>query len=288
MNPGFVRGKINFEAAIPFLFLVFALNGSAGLAAQSPDQGDSKTTQSTQANDQSTKEIEAVPNRPTFSSIAETVQKGVFEIEYGLELAQGHQNINGLLKFGLLKNLEMHFANNPIVRNDGVTGRDDSGAGFKFRFFEQKRSSPTISLLYMMTIPTATANLGLGAAGHSVGLLFSKDVGKHHVDFNESIQWLPRYPVGGFDRNYFTAIDYSHPIAGKLGFAEELAGFSHTDGTAATLTILQTLTYNVSPRFVLDSGFYIAAAGDLPRVTFFSGMTYAVGDLYRHLKNTKH
>jgi hypothetical protein len=51
-----------------------------------------------------------------------------------------------------------------------------------------------------------------------------------------------------------------------------------------SLTILQTLTYCVSRPFVLDSGYYISAAGELPRVTFFAGMTYAVGDPYRHLK----
>ena len=58
----------------------------------------------------------AVPNRPTFATTAETVQRGVFEIEYGLEAASGHQNINGLLKFGALKNLELRFANDPIER----------------------------------------------------------------------------------------------------------------------------------------------------------------------------
>src|SRR5258705_7949082 len=51
----------------------------------------------------------AVPNRPTFATTAESVQRGVFEIEYGLEAASGHQNINGLLKWGVLENLELRF-----------------------------------------------------------------------------------------------------------------------------------------------------------------------------------
>ena len=62
----------------------------------------------------------AVPNRPTFSTTAEAVQKGVFEIEFGLEAADGHQDFNGLLKFGLLENLELRFGNNPILRDSGV------------------------------------------------------------------------------------------------------------------------------------------------------------------------
>ena len=45
----------------------------------------------------------AVPNRPTFSTTAEAVQKGVFEIEFGLEAADGHQDLNGLFSLSLGK-----------------------------------------------------------------------------------------------------------------------------------------------------------------------------------------
>src|SRR5437879_13625441 len=60
----------------------------------------SQTTPQNQQKDTSIVEITAVPNRPTFASTAEMVQLGVFEIEYGFEAAKGHQNINGLLKWG--------------------------------------------------------------------------------------------------------------------------------------------------------------------------------------------
>jgi len=40
-------------------------------------------------------------------------------------------------------------------------------------------------------------------------------------------------------------------------------------------------TCNVSSRLVLDAGAYAAPAGNLPRVTFFAGITYSVADLYR-------
>ncbi len=275
MNP--VKSIIS--KLLPLLFL----NGIAELAlhAQAGTNTESREKVKTVVN------IEVVPNRPTFSTTAEPSQRGIFEIEYGLELADGHQNINGLLKFSLTKDVEVRFANIAATRDDGVAGFGDSGAGFKLRFLKQQKVLPTASLLYMVTIPTATADLGLGAAAHSAGLLFSKDFGKHHLDFNESIQWLPQPDRSGFDHNYFTAISYSHPITEEFGFSEEVAGFSRTRTTDATLTILQTLTYSISPRLVLDSGFYVAGAGDLPRVTFFAGVTYAVGDLYRHLRGRR-
>ena len=229
-----------------------------------------------------TNEITAVPNRPTLTTTAETVQRGVFEIEYGFELAKGHQNINGLLKWGMFKNLELWFLNIAIERDSGVAGRGDSGAGFKYRMLSQSKLAPTLSILYIATLPTATAQLGSGALGHSVQLLVSKDLGQHHFDVNEGIQFVGRPAAAGFDHNYFTSLSYSHPIVGKWGWTAELAGFSWTNAsTPATMTLLGAGTYNVSSRFVLDGGAYLALYGNLPRVTFFSGLTYSVADLYR-------
>ena len=227
-------------------------------------------------------EIVAVPNRPTFASTAEIVQRGVFEVEYGFELAKAHQNINGLLKFGLFKNLELWFLNLPIERDNAVAGRGDSGAGFKFRMISQSKVNPTLSILYIATLPTATAQLGAGALGHSAQLLASKDFGKHHFDVNEGVQFVGRPGASGFDHNYFTALSYSHPLSGKWGWTGEIAGFSPTNaGNPASMTLLAAATYNVSSRLVVDGGAYLAAYGDLPRITFFSGVTYSVADLYR-------
>ena len=229
-------------------------------------------------------DIFAVPNRPTFSTSAECVQAGVFEIEYGFEVGDGRQNVNGLLKFGLTKNLELRFGNNPMQRESGIAGFGDSGAGFKYKLVEEKNWWPTFSVIYTFIIPTATAGVGVGATGHSAGILASKDYGKHHFDFNETVQWLGRPNASGFDRNYFTALAYSHPIAGKWGFTSEIAGFSWTNpASPATMTLMGAATYSVSRRFIVDTGIYVAAYGNLPRVTFFSGITYSVGDIYhRH------
>jgi hypothetical protein len=227
-------------------------------------------------------EITVVPNRPTFSTTAESVQRGVLEVEYGAELADGHQNINGLIKFGVFKNFELRFANNPFERDARAGGLGDSGAGFKYRFISQTGRLPTFSILYTATIPTSTGAPGIGAMGHSVDLLASKDFGKHHFDFNEGVHLLGRPGRTGYDRSYFTALDYSHPLPGKWSWAVELAGFSRANTAApATMTFLLTAGYNVSSRVVLDVGEYTALYGNLPRVTFFTGVTYAIADLYR-------
>jgi hypothetical protein len=229
----------------------------------------------------STDEITAVPNRPTFSTTAESVQRGVLEIEYGFEAADGHQNINGLIKFGLFKNLEMRFANNIFERDAGMAGIGDSGVGFKYRVFSEKKILPTFSVLYTAALPTSTGAPGIGAVDHDVDVLLSKDFGKHHFDFNEGVNFLGRPGASGYDRNYFTALAYSHPLSKNWGFTTEIAGFSRANAsTPATMTLLFAGTYNVSSRLVLDGGEYTAVYGTLPRVTFFAGVTYSLADLY--------
>jgi len=266
-------------------FLALAVTVAYSVVALTQDRNETSPKLPPPADPQVTSTITAVPNRPTFSTTAEPVQTGVFEIEYGFEAASGHQNLNGLFKFGLFKNLELRFANNALQRDRGVAGCGDSGAGLKYRFIREKGAWPTISVLYAATIPTATSELGAGALGHSVGILVSKDFGKHHLDFNESIQWLGRPSVEGYDRDYFTALAYAHPLTEKLGITAEISGFSRPNAeTPATMTVLPALTYNVSSRLVLDGGCYVALHGDLPRVTFFMGITYSVIDLYRHLR----
>src|SRR5437660_153066 len=233
--------------------------------------------------DQDANEISAAPNRPTFASTAEMVQFGVFEIEYGFEAGKGHQNINGLLKWGAVKNLELWFLHNPIEKDAGTAGLGDSGAGFKFKLFPQKSASPTLSFLYVATIPTAR-QLGAGAMQHLAQLLVSKDFGKHHFDANEGVQFVGRPGSSGFDRHYFTALSYSHPLTEKWAYTAEIAGFSRANAAnPATMTILVAPTYSPSSRLVFDGGAYVAAYGNLPRVTFFLGLTYSVADLYhRH------
>lgn len=266
---------LTIAARIGLIALSVAMSAAP---SRSEEQNNSQPQQAPAATSQ---DLIAVPNRPTFATTAESVQRGVFEIEYGLEAGIGHQNINGLLKWGVLENLELRFANNPVQRNSGLTTTGDSGAGFKYKVFRQTKTLPTFSVVYTAGIPTAPASVGVGAIGHSIQLLASKDFGKHHFDVNEGVQFVGRPRASGFDRNYFTSLSYAHPLPKKWGYTAELAGFSRTNATnPALMVVLGALTYSPSPRLVFDFGGYFAVYGNLPRFTFTAGLTYAVADLY--------
>jgi hypothetical protein len=273
-------------AAAGLGLLVMGSNGRGQTA--DPPQSTPQTQQAAPAPD----EITAVPNRPTFASTAEMVQLGVFEIEYGFEAAKGHQNVNGLLKWGVVKNLELWFLNIPLESDAGTAGLGDFGTGFKYKLIAQTKKLPRFSVLYILTLPTARPALGAGATGHSIQLLASKDLGKHHFDVNEGVQFVGRPGASGFDHNYFTALSYSRQLTPKWGYTAEIAGYSRTNAmTPATMTLLGAATYNVSSRLVLDGGAYYAVYGQLPRVTFIGGATYSVGDFsprHSHRQPVRH
>src|SRR5216684_2640562 len=113
---------------------------------QTPDTP--QTIPQNQQKDQNTSEMTAVPNRPTFASTAEMVQLGVFEIEYGFEAAKGHQNVNGLLKWGAVKNLELWFLNNPIERDACTDALADSRETFTLNVFLGSNTPTSVLVLY--------------------------------------------------------------------------------------------------------------------------------------------
>src|SRR5215470_10397135 len=137
-------------------------------------------------------ELTAVPNRPTVSTPAQPVQPGVLETEWGVDAAASHKDINGLLKFGLSKNFEFRFTNSPITADSGTHGVGDTALGFKYRLTQDSGREPSVSLMYMAKLPTAGDILGSGEMDHSFTLLASKDLGKHHFDYNLAANLLGR------------------------------------------------------------------------------------------------
>ena len=227
-------------------------------------------------------ELTAVPNRPTVSTTAQPVQPGVLETEWGVDAAALHQDVNGLLKFGVSRNFELRFSNNPFTADSGTHGVGDTALGFKYRVTQDSRHQPSIALMYMAKLPTAGDVLGSGEADHILTLLVSKDIGKHHVDFNLAASLLGR-PRGGFNRSYFNALAWSYPLRGKWGATAELSGAtSPNQFTPASAQFIAAATYTARPRLVFDFGMMGRITGEIPHAMLITGFTYSIADLYHH------
>ena len=232
-------------------------------------------------------ELTAVPNRPTVSTPAQPVQPGVLETEWGVDAAASHQDINGLLKFGVSKNLELRFTNNPITADSGTHGAGDTAVGFKYRLARDSGHELSISLMYMAKLPTAGNVLGSGEVDHSFTFLISKDLGKHHFDYNLVANLLGR-PHGGLDRSYLNALAWSHPVRGKWGATAELSGSTSPDAfTPASAQVLASATYALKSRLIFDFGMSARITGDIPHAMFIAGITYSIADFYHRPHHVK-
>ncbi len=226
-------------------------------------------------------DLTAVPNRPTISTTAQPVAPGVLETEWGVDAAGSHQDINGLLKFGVSKNFELRFANNPFTANSGTHGFGDTAVGFKYRFTQDSGHQPSVAVIYMAKVPTAENVLGSGEMDHAFALLVSKDIGKDHLDFNLIANLLGR-AQGGFDRDYLYALAWSRPLRGKWGVTAEVSGVTSPNPyTPGSAQFLASAIYTVRPRLVLDVGMMGRITGDIPNAMFVGGFTYSIAQLHR-------
>ena len=234
--------------------------------------------------------IVANPNRPTVSNPAHVTQFGVLELEYGMDLMWPEEGVhqtqaNGLLKFGLLCDVELRWSTTSFFSQTDATGTHttfgDNWLGTEMRFHRQTTWLPTMALSYSFKIPSASTQngLGTGRVDHSFTFGASESIAHFTFDFNFT-QFLIGAPAG-FDQNQQMALAFSRSIYKKLQFAGEFYGETQlNDSTPGFASSLWALTYTVSPRFVIDTGFEAGLTSGGPHRHAFGGITYSIANFY--------
>jgi hypothetical protein len=235
--------------------------------------------------------IAANPNRPTVSNPAHVTQFGVLELEYGLDRSWPQEGIsqtsgNGLLKFGLLCDVELRWNTTSFLSQTDETGTHstfgDDWLGTQVRFHRQTKWFPTMAFGYSFKIPSASTEhgLGTGRVDHSLTFGVSETVAHLTFDFNFT-QFLIGQPSAGFDQNQQMALAFSHLLYKGLQFAGEFYGQTQLNhATQGFASSLWALTYTVSPRLVVDGGFEAGLTPGGPRRHAFGGITYSIANLY--------
>jgi hypothetical protein len=241
------------------------------------------------------KEIAATPNRPTVSNTARVTQYGVLELEYGWDRMWPEKDVRdtsagGMLKFGMLCDVELHWVTTSFESHSDSTGTyrtfGDNWLGTQVRFHRQVKVLPSMALAYGIKIPSATTKAGIGSGyvDHMLTFGASEDARDFTVDFNLT-GLLAGRPGGGYDRNQELSLAVSHPIWRSLGFAGEVYGDTELNkDTPAFASSLYALTYTVMPRLVLDGGFETGLTGGGPHRHAFFGVTWSITNLYQQLR----
>lgn len=242
--------------------------------------------------------IAANPNRPTVSNPAHVTQFGVLELEYGLdrmwpEAGVRQTSANGLLKFGLLCDIELRWNTTPFLSQANATGTHisfgDNWLGTEIRFHRQTTWLPTMAFSYSFKIPSAATDSGLGSGrvDHSFTFGASETVAHFTFDFNFT-QFLIGEPAVGFDRNQQMALAFSHAVYKRLQFAGEFYGQTQLNRTTPGFaSSLWALTCALSPRLVIDGGYEAGLTSGGPHRHAFGGITYSIANLYPGWRRTR-
>jgi hypothetical protein len=236
--------------------------------------------------------IAANPNRPTVANPADITQYGVLELEYGvdhnwLEGSVHQTSMGGLLKFGLLCDLELRWTTTSFLSQTDATGTHrtfgDNWLGPQVRVYRQTKRVPSVAFGYAVKIPSASTDdgLGTGRVDHLFGILASKDIAHVHFDFNATHYWIGLAGASGFDQNDQLNLAFSRTIHGGLAFTGEFYGDTELNrNTPGFASSLWALTYTINPRLVIDGGFEGGLTSGGPHRHIFTGLTYSIGNLY--------
>lgn len=247
------------------------------------------------AQDQTAGEITVNPNRPSFANPATTTMPGVAELEFGLQRTLFPDSSRSdfqstLLKLGITEDFELRIGWNGIARNTDPGGASQSGPsdpniGFTWRFLRQDAAGADLALSYAHKFPRASVEKGIGSgvADDTLVLLASRDFGKLHADFNVLETWVGQ-PDGPRIKQPGAALALTHPLSGAWGIGAEVYAIGASDAGPRTLATLWNLSYQVSPRLVLDAGFDRGLNKEAARWNYYLGLTYGLGRFRKTLR----
>jgi len=243
--------------------------------------------------------IAANPNRPTVSNPAHVTQYGVLELEYGLDrfwpqVAVTQTSGNGLLKFGLLCDIEIRWNTTSFLSQTDARGTHssvgDNWIGTEIRFHRQTEGLPTMAVSYSLKIPSASTEngFGTGRVDHSFTFGASERLAQFNFDFNFTQFLIGRATLSGFDKNQQLALAFSHAIYKGLQFAGEFYGQTQLERTTPEFaSSLWALAYTVKPTLVIDGGFEAGLSPGGPHRHAFFGATYSIANLYSRRKRSR-
>jgi len=249
---------------------VFALAGfCSGAHAQVADD----------ANDPS-----VTPYRPTVSNPADLPAPGWLEAEFGGLRTLGEDqsrsdSVPWLLKYAFDENHGLLLGGNSYVSSQAQGMPRQSGPGDTSLEWKQRfplSDKVALGIEAGVVAPTAAHELGAGKPVWLVNGIFSADLGPLHLDLNLGDAHASAHDATSSPWQTTWAAAISRPLSADWGAALELSG-THQRGAGTTSQVLVAINYNLSHRFVLDSGVAYGLTHAAHDRSVFAGATVLLG-----------
>lgn len=223
-------------------------------------------------------EVDANPQRPSFTTNATTTRPGYLELEAGLAWDEDRFDTPLLFKVGLDPRTEVFVGISPYVEVDTPGGDEasfgDTLVGGKHRFFEGPHFDS--AFLAALKLPTADDDVGTGDPDLELDLILSSlELERGALDFNAGLT------LADFDDPIWaTGVAWSAPIGERTSFYGELfASFDHEADQDVVVTDWG-VSWRANRSFVLDAALAFGLSDDAPDVQLLVGFTKVLGRVF--------
>lgn len=225
--------------------------------------------------------ISATPSRPTVSSSAQLSAPGFFELETGYQKIKGSEGDSRMsfptrLKYSFSESVGLLLDHEMAVTQQGpggeIRGAGDSALTVKLKFPTAAKDASAFGLEAGVVAPTARDGLGVDKTAYSLNGIFSAALGEFSVDLNLGVIHQLGVGPGEGHNGWHWATSVAHALNDSWGVVGEFSGAGRR-GTATQMQFLAALTYNVTPRIVLDAGMARGINRAAPDWAAFTGVT---------------
>jgi hypothetical protein len=226
------------------------------------------------------------PYRPSVSSPAQLPLAGQLEFEMGfLRLKQGDQRRDSSpyqFKLAFDTQWGLLVGGESLVSSQSSPGKTERGMGdtnivLKRAFIIDEVSA--FGLEFGGKIATAKNTIGSGRNDFGINSIYSRDLGKVHMDANFNLTHLGVVDIGSSSVQKGLSASFSMPIVDQWGVTAELSG-TQRKGSDSTSQTVVALTYSPSNRLTVDVGFVKGWNKASPDWSFFTGFVLPVGKLF--------
>lgn len=225
------------------------------------------------------------PYRPSVSTPAQLPAPGQLELELGgLGVKMGDARRDSLPylfklafndQWGVLVGGEAYVSSRDVGTRERGVG--DTGVVLKRAFLVDDATAFGLEL--GVKLPTAKDTIGSGKADYTLNSIYSKDLGKVHMDANLNFTRLGAFEAGSSPAQTGLSASFSVPVADQWSATAELSGMRR-NGAASTAQWLAAATYSPSKRLSIDFG---VAKGMNPASqdwSVFSGVVMPIAKLW--------
>ncbi len=226
------------------------------------------------------------PYRPSVSSPAQLSAAGQLEFEIGVLGSRSdgarRDSLPFLFKLAFNEQWALLLGGEAYVSAHDDAGARAHGVGdgnlvLKRAFVLDPETAFGIEL--GAKLPTAKDAIGSGKADYTLNTIYSRDLGKVHMDANANVTRLGALePDTGRVQTGLSA-SFSTPLSEQWGVTAELSG-TRRDGTASTAQVLLAAGYSPSKRLTIDFGVAHGLNAASTDWSVFSGVVIPLAKLW--------